>query len=432
MDMRIKIYHPIEIVLLVCSVIIVMLLPDNYNLLPIVGWFIILLTVYLLIKTRRNAMSFFLMCILGLVNVSIGISDLINKGIGVSSWQLTNLRMTDYDMITAKTVLLFLAVFNLFINGDACNKRCDYKSVLQLRKYNPIISFGGIILLYLILILGIIKEVLTRTSGDYISVSSTLYEYGVILVCITWYYSRGKNKIDILIKMFVLCYSIAFVIIGDRSSVFMYILMLYLLYYQNKFKKIFILGAAIMAIFVSNVVDAARTASVLGVNEIIEKAISKGLYVDTVSWAYYGGIVIVALSFLASNRLWLTGGFLLHLIGINISGFTSFTSYAAEHFPLLYNRGGGLCSPYLYFMGGYIGVAVGAVVMGAAIKKFFTVRKQHYIVYAYIIIAMSLRWYIYNPTAFFRTILINCTIFLILCRMLNHEKFFPATGLLKK
>lgn len=416
--MRVRIYRLFDFFILSLGVFVVLVVPDGYDYLPITGMLIVFLSAYLIFKTRRNHVLFYLMTIIGLINISIGISDLIKKGVDVSAWQLEGLRLLDYNGITAKTIIIFLVVMNLFLNNDVCKINLSKDNIQLLRMRSKLIANIGTVSLYAILFFGIVKEVAARNTGNYVSVSSSIYEYGVIIMCVVWYYSRDYKIIDRCIFAFVVLYSAFFLIIGDRSSVFMYVLLTYLLYYEHKFSRRNIFLGALIAVVGANIIDSYRNTSALDLSEIIIKAFSRGLYVDTVSWSYYGGIALIASTFIVSNRREMVLGYLLHFIGINMK-ITNPTSYVAENYGLLFNRGGGLCSPYFYMIGNYLGVVVGASIIGFLINRMFTFSKPQHLIYCYLITTMSLRWYLYNPTVLFRAILINLTIVLFVCKIFD-------------
>jgi len=417
--MKFTIYKKTDFVILLLGIIAMLVVPNGYEFLPIIGFCIILISIYLIAKTRKNNILFYLMTIIGLINISVGVTDLIKKGVGTAEWQLRNLRMMDYDGVTAKSFLLFLIVFNVFLKRDSCGKRYEWKRIQLLRQHNSVISVVGTAGLYAILVIGIFREILTRSHGSYVSVSLPIYEYGVIVFCLVWFYSRGSKTIELLQKIFVAVYSICFLIIGDRSSVFMYVLLLYLLYYERKFPKWTIFAGAFLAIFSANFISNYRKTDIYTIDEVFARAVSNGLYVDTISWAYYAGIALVAMKMLDPYVIYVSLGYVLHFIGININVMSP-TAYAVASNPLLSNGGGGMCSPYLYMIGGYLGVIIGASIMGYVVNKVFSYKKPVYAIYCFLLTCMSLRWYLYDPTVFFRTIFINGTILILLCNLYDH------------
>ncbi len=414
---KIGIEKIIDFIVAFISVLLIAFVEDDPSNLPFVGTALIVVSIYVMIRGRKNKMLFFLLFIISMINISIGAYDCLLEGVDVSAWQLSGLRATKYNTITAKGILLFVTMFNLFIKDDVLKneKKSNFD---ELRINNTLISYMGVLVMYVVLVYALISQLLTRNLGDYQSVSSPVFEYCVIVLCVTWYYSKNNQVVDWLILLYVFFYSIIFLAIGDRSSVFMYLLMLYLLYFQKRFTVWAVLGFSLIGIFCANIIGIMRSAGAFNFSEIISMATSRGLYVDTFSWSYYAGIAITALAHTVDSKIPFCLAYILSFFGIK-NDFSSFTVFALNYNGL-YNNGGGFCSPYLYMCGGYLGIVVGAVFIAFVINMFFSNKKPFNSIYQAVIVAMSLRWYLYNPVTLFRGILLLMPLLLIACRLFDN------------
>lgn len=414
----------VNVFIFIISIFIIMWVPDVETSLTLLGWWLIFVSIFLIIGGKNNKTLYTLLIIIALINISVGVNDCLLRGVSTSAWQITGLRSNSYNEITAKTIILFTATLNLFVKKshkyEEHGLEVEDTEETLVRKNNNIITYVGIFVLYTILLYGFFSQVLIRTQGSYESVGTAIFEYGVIVLCVVWYYS-GNNKVaDWLIMLYVATYSVMFLYIGDRSSVFMYLIMIYLLYFQKRFSAFNVFILAVVGIVLANCISALRDGSSLSTQETIKYALERGLYIDTVSWSYYTGISIVGLSMIVPSRLPFCMNYILSFVGLE-SDMANFNKYASENYSVLFNRGGGLCSPYLYMFGGYIGVFIGALIISFILNRFFTTSRNNNIIYQYVIVAMSMRWYLYNPVTLFRGIIILLSLLLLFCNWFNSH-----------
>lgn len=408
----------LDIFLFIISLIIVFLFKDNVENLPTIGVFIISLSIYLCFKVRKNEKLLFLFAIIGFINVSIGLSDGILKGIHVASWQIP-LRETVYNVFTAKSILLFLGIVNLFITQSWINnKALSLNSNEIVRKENSIIAYVGTFTMYAILLLGYDTSALS--GGSYISNSNPLIEYAIVIYAIVWFYSSKNISINILLKIYAALYILYSLSFGDRSAAFLMILLYYLLYVGKRYKLTIskLLLLAIIAISLSNFVAELRADSNLEISNIINNALQRGMYSDTVSYSYYASITLTAtnhlddtfLPFIEYLKSWIVGG--------SNSEFSNLANYVKDNH--LYNVGGGLYTSYFYFGLGYLGVILGALLLGFTLRNVYSHKGNLAIIYQILIPVLSIRWYLYGPTSLYRSIFIVSTILIILCLVFHN------------
>ena len=375
--------------------------------LPVIGYFFILLSGYMIIKVRKTRYLFYLVFIIGLINISVGINDFIHMGEGISVWQSERMRNTIYDLLSAKSVLLFLAAFNLFLNGHCIEKHEATNTLLKNRKSDPLIAYGGLFVLLLVLIYAVIFELWRRSRGTYISISNPIYEYSVIVFVISWMHSKNIKLCSKLLFVYGVVFSIVFLIMGDRSSVSMYVFALLIMYYKKE-TKINIGRLTVVLVFgliFVNFIGIVRDNPQYDLIEILKTIIYRGFYVDTASWAYYSGITIVAAGMRSTNPLFLFYSFVLSLFGVH-NGFSQMAQYAAGMGSLYFNRGGGFFGSYFYAWFRFPGVIISGFLVGLILQKVYDGTSNIASFYQILLIVFVIRWYIYSPIGFFRSVLL--------------------------
>ena len=155
-------------------------------------------------------------------------------------------------------------------------------------------------------------------------------------------------------------------------------------------------------------------------------SMKSGYYVDTISWAYYAGLAVSSLRTLF-KPLYLFVSFVLSWFSIDF-GVSDLNNYAVDHYPELYNNGGGLYSSFFYAFGGYLFVALGAIVLGYILKKVLSNRDTNKSVFKIALVVYAFRWYLYNPSTLFKGCLIYTGLVYLLCCFINHNLSFKRNA----
>ena len=390
-------------------------LDNSMTLLPYMGYLIITISIVLCYKVRKNEKLLFLFAILGFINISIAVSDTILLGIHVASWQMP-LRETVYNLYAANSTLLFISVINLIMSTKWLDTQAkDITKDNFKRKDNIIIAYGGLAVMYIILLFG--YDINSLNGEGYVSNNNPLIEYAIVIFAVVWLYSGDNRIVIILLKLFSFVYVILSMSFGDRSAAFLMILLYYLLFISEKRKLnltlIKIITLAFIAILISNFAASYREAADFNFLSIIKDALERGIYSDTVSYSYYASITITAASHLDD-----TFGYFLEYLKTLVAGggsseFGNLARYVQENY--LYNVGGGLYPSYFYFGLGYSGVFFSALILALIIRKIYSLNNLYALIYQILIPVLSIRWYLYGPTTFYRSILIITSILLLLC-----------------
>ena len=400
-------------IIIVCFILPYAIFSENarFNL-QFTGFMLIILSIYMCIKVKNSKLLMFLFALFGFINISLGYTDCIMLGASVANWQTIGLRSQIINPISAKSILLTMAIINLFVDDRTKKNSSVYPN--ELRKQNSVISAGGILILMVILVYGLVTQ--RSIAGSYESVSNPIFEYSIIIVCFVWYYSKNLKWADYFIWFYVLLFSYHFLSIGDRSSVFMLIILIALCYFY-KYINIGRLAVIILiGVPITNIVAVVRSNGLVAPQRLVLEIISRGLYVDTVSWAYYGGLAVASLYKMVTDHF----SMLLGFIGFN-NDYISFNDYATNHYSSLMNAGGGIYPSSFYAIAGFGGVIIGALILGFIMRRILISEKRDILPYKLLLITFVFRWYLYNPSTLFRGVLIYTSIVWLVCKFIEQR-----------
>lgn len=395
----------IDIMFISICILELFFLDDSPNNLPCVGLAIVGLSIYMLFKARNNRLLLYLFMVIMLVNISIGINDFIQMGEGISEWQSIGLRNTCYNMQAAKAMLLFWTIVNCFVNYSVCSNCEGLKNIEEMRHTNKYIAYGCFIVLIIILAYAVVVEVPQHLGGAYESIENPLYEYSVLLFVISWMYSKNIRLLNRFYIIYCIFFAATFMLMGDRSSISMYILFYLVTHYKGKlnFNRIVVFGGA--GVILMNMLSVFRSNGLLALKEMISLLIKQGFYIDTGSWAYYGGLSMIGVSNAIDKRGVLFWSFIKSLFGIN-DEYSNLTLYARNYSDRFYNADGGIFPTYMLAISGYIGVVISAIIVGIIIKKLFVEVKGVKLYFKFLTIIFCIRWYVYTPLNLFRSVFI--------------------------
>lgn len=391
------------------SAILIVLLTETIQQTNLLGFYVISISIYLIIKFKKSSKLLMLFSILAFINISIAYTDIINLGINVAPWQI-EFRLSEYNLYTMKSLVLFLAVLNIILSNKFANSLANNNNFMLSLKYNPYIVISLIFVLYLILFFAYDPAI--RGSVEYVSNQNPLYEYAIVLFLIAWLYT-GNNKI---LKYNLVLFSIVYILnafsTGDRSAAFVMVLIVVLSNFANKVNiKIISLGA-LSSIILANTISYLRINNSVDLSSILDYLINQGLYSDTVSYSYYAAITVSALYHINPDPMMYFFSFIEYqLLGFGVNEFGNFANYVSDNYSILFNRSGGLYFSTFYAMFGYTGVIISSILLGFIIRASFKSNSTLAVMYQILIIGFSLRWYLYNPTGFYRSIFVISTIF---------------------
>lgn len=404
----------IDFLFLVITIIIVILPFENLNLKNfLLGSVLILMNVFMVVKVKNNKLYLLLVYILSVINISLAINDIILNGKNVSDWQYAGLRTSTINDKFSESIVLFNSILNLFIKNNNMKKISE----IHYRKNNIVIFSIGSIIAFFILIYGYFT-VRDMSGVTYVSISNPLFEYSILIWIFVWYYSKDYKSFKVIYIIYLILYIIIFSLIGDRSSIFLYLIfgVITLLYHHINIKNLLLLS--LFGIFFSNLIATFRDSDFS--IDLLYKSIEKGLYIDTVSYSYYTSLAISSLYHVDINNIKYVIAILKNVF-LNIdSEYVNLPEYAMSISPYLYNNYGGIIVGHFYSYGGYLSVILGAIILGLLIKLIFNSNKRFMIIYQIVFIVFSIRWYLYSPSVILSVIIVNTTIVFVLCLLTDY------------
>ena len=405
-----KTYLAIDILILIVAAYVATRSWNVYKL-PVIGYLLAPVSVYMLFKCRKNRLLSYMMVVIATVNISISANDFIRLGEGISAWQSARMRMTSTNVLMAQCLFLFTAVFNLFLNGDLCEEQDDIAEIYDARMQQNIVAYACFAVLAAILAYGVISEVRTRTVSEYASVSTPIYEYSVLLYILAWLTAKDNKWLNVFLDIYALAFIGIFLFIGDRSSASMYMIFLLVTKYKGKVSFSRLIGVAVGGLLVFNSIAIFRTSGLTDLGTFFQALLERGLYTDTASWAYYTSITVVAAARSFNQPMVLHLGFLKSLIGFS-NAYASLQVFARNYRPYLYfNRGGSIFPAYFMAWMGFGGVVLGGIIVGLIIRRLFSSSVSGIrLYYKFLLIVFVIRWYVYSPTNMFRSIFVLGTV----------------------
>lgn len=376
---------------------------------------IIFFSIWISYKLRKNNLLLLIFSIIAVINISAAYTDIFRGGLSVAIWQIP-LRMTNYAMDTAQSLLLFLVILNICFNINIIRKFLEKVSFTMDRKENILLSIGCSILLIAIIVFGYDSS----SAGEYVSNSNVMIEYSGLVFLMGFYYSKNLKYYDYFSVFYVFLFLYNSLIRGDRSAASIILILYVILYFPRLLKIGKIVILSLIAILGSNFIGIVRDLSSVD-DSILSDFFSKGLYIDTVSYAYYTSITFSAFYRIVGNSVYYLKQFIISIfIGTSKSDFASFSKYIRDYDSFFFNRDGGFLSSWFFSWGGNLSVVLFTVLFGIIIILIFRMKNDYCKILSISIAAYSLRWYLYNPINFFRVNLLILSLLYILFYLVHR------------
>ncbi len=392
----------IDVVLFVFSIMAIFLVKTPIMLSVLV----ISLSVLMLWKVRGNSYLMLLFGIILYINFSTVVSEILGiataLGIETLSWQQT-IRNSSNWLDGAVSMTIMLATLNVFINKNMLlNKVKNYNLEI---KNNPIAFYIGYIFLWIIWLF--FSYSAGGENGNYISNTSTLYEYCLVMCPVIWMYSNNEKSKKVLMVIYVIAYCSKSFFHGDRSSLIPMVLFLYFILFNNldlKLRHVVLL--AIIGILGSNVISIIRIFSYSNMNNLLSEYFFKYgasfLTSDTVSQSYYTSVVTQ----MTANDIGGGEVYYIDFIGAILFGGSfkdgNVSNIVVKHYM---NKYGGFFYSWPYFWFGYVGVFLFSAILGFTLNKVYKKNSQYSNMLKTVIVIFSFRWYLYTCFDFFRGVL---------------------------
>ncbi|MCI8588776.1 MAG: oligosaccharide repeat unit polymerase [Bacilli bacterium] len=387
--------------------IVILVLPNTYETLSIIGYCIILLCIILYLKHRKAERLTFLVGILIVISFCFAISVCLNPYSTAFNWQVS-LIDTKANIINAKNFLLLMYIFTIFIKKD---KSID---TLEPVRYNNnfLIFTVGFIILILAFYYGIDKSII----GVYSSNTNPLYEYALVVYLFCWLYFDKKWAHGALL-VYAILYCGQAILYGDRSSCFPMILLNMLLLWKRGYNMKYITLIGIGGIFFGNAIDIFRNSGTLFSLDVIKEVLDRGLFVNTISYSFYGGTQILRYGFNTVNNI---SHFFSYLAALFLGGGSDVTLTVIANANGFVNKGGGMSHIYFYYWFGYLGTIVFGLIIAKIINYACNHQNKIANILQIMIIIFLFRWFLYYPITFFRTAIIIPAILYVLCELFSN------------
>lgn len=380
------------------------------NMISAIG--VLLVSIYLLFKSRKNILFTIMFMFILYVNYSFTMGEYIVGGeLSVPFYEV---KTQEIYGLTIRIILLFMTVITVLYNG----KSIELSKIKLEPKDNLIVFYLIISALVFSLITGVDR-------GDFNSYSvriSPIFEYSKLLFLFAYYFS-GKSKIRITIfTLLIGIFILQDLYYGGRitSLQLMILFSITLLVNKLSFKKIFIFAA--IGILLNSIVAAYRDSySLTHVNlkQLIGNLFNNYLVFDTATFAYYASATHVAASEIANISTRFNSFYEFFksiLIGSDSIASDVTTFVSIKYF---YNMGGGLIPTHFYFWFGWFGVLIISFIVVTLLNNLNFGRSEFQKILVYSIIFNVPRWYLYSPNQLFKGALFFVTILWIIFWITN-------------
>lgn len=288
--------------------------------------------------------------------------------------------------------IIFVLLFNM-ISLKIANYSFEK---LIVRKRNDVIFLFSIIIMIMINFFGLRGGNFFQVSYGIENTGSTLLEYFLIFNFMAYLYSNTKSK-DFIIITINIIYISNLLLYGFRLVAIEMVLVIFILYFENKFKTRWIISVSIVGFFGMTIIGNLRVGifgewkEVFGIYNGVLK-VNQGDVFQT-SAVHIG---------LIEDRLFSTMYRIKAFLGIFWNVFV-FPKYQINETILNQNLlghkvgGGGSIASYMYFYLGYFGIIILPVFVSRMVNAVFKTSKEILVIYGYFLLVTFPRWYAYSP-----------------------------------
>lgn len=379
---------------------------DDVNTYFPIGCLLIITSILTIYRCRKTTLLLFLQSIMGYINISIAVLDCIYMGSFLNSYQAA-LRHSENGLLYAKMQLIQCTVLAImmtpsFIRKVMVSESSNNSNINGLTEKNRILSIGSLLLVLFIL--------LTQFSGGarggiYVSNSNPIYEYAILIYIVGMCYADSKLLRQLFFAEGII-YVINGLVGGDRSSAFMMVVAMMMLYFKEMISIRSMLLYSFGGITLANIVSIMRS-SYMQTGSLIRSLLNRSLLIlfsDTVSSSFYSGVCVLEFSKNSSEPRLLYFCEWLKSLLFGVTNHTNIVRQAAYYNP---NGGGGLYAAYFVFFGGIVGGILSVILLGLLIRQIFSKNTNLNLLLQIVFISLAFRWYLYTPVSLYRTICIN-------------------------
>lgn len=245
---------------------------------------------------------------------------------------------------------------------------------------------------------------------------STLFGYVVLLIITGLYFSKNSKNIKKVYFVLSIIFIVKNLLHGERLYVLQMVIVFYLYFLPQKYKKNY--GFLALIAFIGYMgltyIAEARTFG-WGFESVIaafNNALQRGFALDTAVSAYFTGQTFVEMSFIDSvgQRLYLLILWLFSIVvGGRLSPLSNLSNYTRQFMEHWY---GGVLPFYGYYYLSFYGVILFAMLIVFIIKKHNNAHNFKALNFAFVYFIVSVfSWYLYSPSSMTRGFLIALLIY---------------------
>lgn len=382
----------------------------NNDVTPYSYIYLLLINVYMLLRSRQNFLLFIVFFIIFYSNYSIVYSNFIVKN---DDTMFTDVLSQRTQFVSLNILVLFNLLIFLLVKWRDVSPHSDENIYLSKEKNDktPIIILG--IILVIVFFVGFQLPEEEGARGN----PSSIYEYSVIFFILYFYYTGESRLFKGIGLIFVLMYSLQNFIFGGRIYGIQFLLTAYIMNFMYKTSMYKVVVGITLMFFLFSIIGVVR-GELMSMNfslgNIFSLILNRGFALDTAYSAYYTSESFVYMDERLDDKMIpirLFGEFLKSIIIGSGDNPDSVLPTVTHEYVTHYN--GGILPFYLYFYLGafgillvailtsfYINMIISLVAHSSSIKKCITVW----------IASTTFRWYLYGPLPLLRGVLL-----LVLC-----------------
>lgn len=397
---------------LILIMIYIFFIPITSSLSNIDAIMVLLFSVIVLIKARKNLGLFIMFVFIAYVNYSVVMGEYIFfESLSVPMQEVKTELVYG---ITIRILLMFISIIALLYNG----KCVDVLNIRLSLKNNWIIFSAIIVVLICVLFLGIDRGALDSYSVRI----SPIFEYSKILFLFAYYYSGDKKNRKIVLFIVMSIFILSDFYYGGRITSLQILILMFITIFAKKitFKKVISFSG--IGIVLNALIGAYRESysiHTINVLNILNDMINNLFVFDTATFAYYASATHVAAFNVADtytkiNSFW---NFLKAVVLGTSNNSSDVTILVRANY--FHNYGGGFMPTHFYFWFGWIGVIVIAIIIVLIVNSWDPTKGDFNKILYLAFIINSPRWYLYTPNQLFRGVMIIVPILFIILKIIH-------------
>ena len=378
----------------------------------VLGYCVIVINILGMIKVRHNWYLLFIFLCITYSNYSICAANYISH---LYSY-FTGYAGTEIGSQGIRILLLFSVLLLIVAPAtypvDIKYSRMEQKSLISNNRYNPFIVIGMIILLAFIWVFGFGRPDVVGQRGS----PSAIYEYSIILLIISFYYSGKDKKLIAATVLTCIAFSMQNFVFGGRITGVQILIMVVLALFIDRLKVRRAIPVGILFFVIMSGIGQLRGAILISgfnIRSIISRLANSKLALDTAYSAYYTSLTFLdeLTNTTLSTRWYLFTRWVLSMFlggSVTDSNLSIYTRQTHVHYF------GGVLPFFAWFYMGLIGIAF---LMFYLRFLFITIARVSdnssglvRCVTLYIT-CTCLRWYLYSPSQLFRGVMLMCLVY---------------------